>query len=452
MTSQERDQEDRLVEALVGYLHEAAEEKRRGREGRKNSGFWAWLRENSTALVGLVTALSIVVGAAWTVKTYTDAEAARRDAEKNASIREYVAAVGDPGTRNSAVINFAILREGEAVPFLIEQVRYAAENPEQNRIFLRSLSQALVITGDAGIEPLVRVHREVFGGVKIYGSNFETGLTDVQTAILETTQPAIEYALKNLPEAHEPAWLDFSNVLLRNVDLRHADLDGLNFGGAQFVDSDLCSVTLRNTDLSGARFVGVRMSEADLTGASIDGARFVANTDLISAILDGVRGEDAFFNSNSVYHAFMRGAQLRNASLRRSRLVQSDFSNTDLAKADLSFADLFLARFTGADLSFAQLTHADVGQADFSNANLEQASFFSAPEDLPVDPDEEKRGAFVLGARFTGATNVSDDLRRYLCRWGALDVPGGCADAPREQVAELIRGGLAAGLCFISSR
>lgn len=44
------------------------------------------------------------------------------------------------------------------------------------------------------------------------------------------------------------------------------------------------------------------------------------------------------------------------------------------------------------------------------------------------------RGAFVWKANISGAKNVDDQLRRYLCLYGALNVPGSCVGIERLDI------------------
>lgn len=93
------------------------------------------------------------------------------------------------------------------------------------------------------------------------------------------------------------------------VDLRGADLSGVNLAwatlrrvdlsGARLVGADLRGADLRETDLSGADLSGAQMRGADLrsatltrtdlSGAMLDRARFSAISQLNSSIIDGAR-------------------------------------------------------------------------------------------------------------------------------------------------------------------
>ena len=44
-------------------------------------------------------------------------------------------------------------------------------------------------------------------------------------------------------------------------------------------------------------------------------------------------------------------------------------------------------------------------------------------------------GAFVRGANFKDVIGINNDTRIYLCRWGAINVPGGCAGMQVEDMS-----------------
>ena len=113
------------------------------------------------------------------------------------------------------------------------------------------------------------------------------------------------------------------------LDLRDADLSGVQLRGAQMDNADLRGARLVGADLSGSR-----LQEANLAGAH-----------LIRAVLNDVR----------LGGGSLAGALLCSASLRRATLVRVDLTGTNLAGADLEAANLSHARLAGAVLDRTKL-------------------------------------------------------------------------------------------------
>ncbi len=134
----------------------------------------------------------------------------------------------------------------------------------------------------------------------------------------EHTEEKNEYIKNLISEIKRGAsftGLNFSKVLLRNLDLSRADFSGADLSRADISGSNLFDANLKNAELLGAN-----LSEADLTSATLEGA------DLTKANLFGAR----------LWHANLRGANLIEANL---------------SSADFWNAQLFDVRFWHTDLT-----------------------------------------------------------------------------------------------------
>jgi len=118
------------------------------------------------------------------------------------------------------------------------------------------------------------------------------------------------------------------------LDLRDADLSGIQLRGA----------LLDHANLSGARLVA-----ADLSGSRLQEAN-LAGSYLIRAVLN-----DARLGGSS-----LSSALLCSASLRRTTLVRADLVGANLAGADLDAANLAHARLRGAVLDQTKLNNAEL--------------------------------------------------------------------------------------------
>ncbi len=169
-----------------------------------------------------------------------------------------------------------------------------------------------------------------------------------------------------------------------------AEISGLDiaedFAGADLSNADLSvslsgALALRFVGLGGALSLALRVVR--LGGALTYG--------LTNGLTDGLIGD----LSVDLSDALRRRAKLSNANLRFADLRRADLSNADLSNADLSNADL-----RRADLSNADLSNADLSNANLSNADLS--------------------GAEVENARFGYNSGISEDMRLYLIRRGAI--------------------------------
>ncbi|MEC8493798.1 MAG: pentapeptide repeat-containing protein [Planctomycetota bacterium] len=138
------------------------------------------------------------------------------------------------------------------------------------------------------------------------------------------------------------------------IDLKGADLAGVDFSGLDLALADLRGARLAGADLSGASLARVRAAGADLTGAKLAGA------DLIDAQLGD---------------ACLGGADLSSARLQGARLDGAILSGATLAGADLTAASLGGARLVGATLDGATFDGARLVGADLSDSTVDGASF-----------------------------------------------------------------------------
>ena len=138
----------------------------------------------------------------------------------------------------------------------------------------------------------------------------------------------------------QAAVLDVWDVhrMVRDANLRGADLSYANLRGADLSYADLRGADLRYADLS----------YADLSGANLRGA--------------------------DLSYANLRGANLRSADLRSADLRSADLGGANLRYANLSSADLRYADLSGANLRYADLRYADLSGANLRYADLRSAN------------------------------------------------------------------------------
>jgi len=187
------------------------------------------------------------------------------------------------------------------------------------------------------------------------------------------------------------------------INLREADLQGMDLGGADLQGADLTEADLQKTglwrtdlqaaELSLANLQKAHLWAADLREASLEGANLrearLGAADLRKADLIGADLRDTYLlytnlQGANLWFADLRGAYLNGANLQGvglwgANLQEADLWGANLQGADLSFADLQGADLRGADLREADLGGADLTGVDFRDAGpLEYVTFYRA--------------------------------------------------------------------------
>jgi len=174
---------------------------------------------------------------------------------------------------------------------------------------------------------------------------------------------------------------------LREVDLWHKDLSGINLSGARLLGACLCESNLANADCTRAI-----LYQANLQSVKAPGARFVA-ADLRYA-------EFGVFCLGLGYPWSM------------ADLTGTDFSAARLSSADLTECIVQGARFYRADLTKADLRYTDFSQADLTEAILDDA-IWNDPSPPPPPPPPPHFGTWLREQRESrGLTRA--DLARQL--------------------------------------
>lgn len=125
---------------------------------------------------------------------------------------------------------------------------------------------------------------------------------------------------------------NFAKLQLRRIDLRNAQLKGVNLEGC-----DLSYADLRDADLSGANLTKCYLNEANLSGANLSGAN-LTGAYLIKAYLTKVNFQKAivkeayftgsFLTRANFYKADLSGAFLNGAHLNGGIFKEASYDNT----------------------------------------------------------------------------------------------------------------------------
>lgn len=125
------------------------------------------------------------------------------------------------------------------------------------------------------------------------------------------------------------------------IELRRADLRGLNLSYADLRGADLSSANLREIDLRGANLSEANLNEADLTGANLQ------NANLQGAYL---------------IKAYLIKTNLKESNLTKAYLTGAYLTKSDVSQANLSGAYLNNSKITGTIMTgtyYDQTTHFD---------------------------------------------------------------------------------------------
>lgn len=163
------------------------------------------------------------------------------------------------------------------------------------------------------------------------------------------------------------------NDEFEQVNLREADLNGIELYHSNLAGSDLCGANLYGADLHGTNFSHAKLENADLRSTNLRGGQLI-KSNLKNANLHGA--DISYIRDEGLLGKFTDSDSAMDANLHQANLSGADLSDADLTKADLSESDL-----SGADLTDADLTDADLSGADMENTVLQGADLSNA--DIP---------------------------------------------------------------------
>lgn len=157
---------------------------------------------------------------------------------------------------------------------------------------------------------------------------------------------------------------DFSQVNLRSVDLRGANLDGISFTFTNFKSANLSNINLSGADLRGIDLKGVNLTRANLSEANLEGV-FFTGANLERANLSGSNLNEADFSS-----AVLKGTNLSMANLDGALFQESELLHSDLSQSDLKGCDFTLAVIEGCDFREADLRESNLSNTTINNMYL----------------------------------------------------------------------------------
>lgn len=175
---------------------------------------------------------------------------------------------------------------------------------------------------------------------------------------------------------------------------------------------------LRNADLFGVQMLSADLSNAWFHGADLRSAN-IADTDLTDAFFSEADLSDAQFHRVNFTRMRLWSTNLRRASLERAHLTELNFHDTDLGNANLVRADLSRANFQESNLNSAWLEGATLVGASFLDADLTGAQLEDANLSDAHFLDSNLLAANLSNANLSGVqfTNAGRQNARELAQW-----------------------------------
>lgn len=150
------------------------------------------------------------------------------------------------------------------------------------------------------------------------------------------------------------------------VDLRGANLEGVDLRYAQLEHCSLEGANLNGADLRGARLDSTILSEAKLVRANLQHAS------LNGTIASFANFEGANVSATSICYAILHIVNFLNCNLEVADLRDSDLRDADLRYSNLKRSELSLVKFIGTKLDGADMNDASMGSTVFAGVDLSE--------------------------------------------------------------------------------
>lgn len=184
------------------------------------------------------------------------------------------------------------------------------------------------------------------------------------------------------------------------LDLRGAELSGMDLWRVNLTNVDLRESILYGTNLSEANLSGTNLREADLSEANL------YRVDLSQAHLAWADLSVANLHGSHLVEANFTGANLKEVDLREATLIRADLSRSNLVGANLT-RTLFLN---------TNMTAAMVGETTFDNVDLRQVQGLDTfdhqgPSTIGIDTLYRSKGQ--IPEVFLRGCGVPDSMIEY---------------------------------------
>jgi uncharacterized protein YjbI with pentapeptide repeats len=267
--------------------------------------------------------------------------------------------------------------------------------------------------------------------------------------------------VNNLDAFQNPQALNFDNQIvienmaIQNAYLAYADFSNINFSHVRLTETGMCSASFEKTIFQNSYFTMLSMGNNNFDNANITNTSF-HDSDLENSSFNNLKADQVSFSAASLDHSSWVDANIKDSDFSSADLEGAKFGGANLDNVAFRYTKSRKAGFDNTTLTSVDFSGAYLEDANFSGANLMDVKFFQNRDDVPYSLTQAMGqdglvtfGAFVRDADFSNALNIDEPTRIYLCRWGAINVPGGCTGVEKEDTSALTKptssGG---GSCF----
>ena len=242
-------------------------------------------------------------------------------------------------------------------------------------VYLRELSGADEVP--AQTHPYIRAHALMYpmdGGTPLSAEEaaqeLDVTAEDISLAALETWADALkprsdmENAAQTLGQLRAIAGVDADAV---TMDLRAANLQGIDFEGGNFNRARLNGAQLQGANLEDAHFQRADLDDTHLQCANLYGAVLDADLNeaqLLGASLEFAQLQGAILSGAQCFEAYFQEAPMQGANLECAYLQRARLSYAKLQRANLMFAQMQGAKILSAEFD----AETEIDSADFTGA------------------------------------------------------------------------------------
>jgi len=211
---------------------------------------------------------------------------------------------------------------------------------------------------------------------------------------------------------------DFSHAILTNLDLSNslntlgvcfhkADLSGVMFGEASFIETDFSGANLSECQMISATFIKCNFVTCHGKQVQLQGSNFIESNFSFCRLTKSDLTNCRFLDKSSLNNSHFMDCILADATLRDVTLEHCEFINTTLSGCDFSDSNAQHSVFNGCHTLNSLFIKTDFSHARLSNTNFMYSNFLQA--DLTQASLSQSN---FYGCEFMGATVAKTDFSR----------------------------------------
>ena len=184
-----------------------------------------------------------------------------------------------------------------------------------------------------------------------------------------------EFARNAISWLRHEGWLEGDAGVLKQADLKRANLEGVDLRRANLQGARLDEAILRKADMSDACLRNAHLYLADLEDANLNatdanGAVFSHANMRRVRFLGNANLRDTWFRETDLTRALLSNVEAQNANFYGANLKDSHFHNANLEGANFDSAELLNAKLQGANLRGANLADTNLWGVELGHESL----------------------------------------------------------------------------------